>query len=102
VADLPTRRPRPYPDFRESSNIDDRRDSSEAAEWARALLAASGASMPQPDGAAGQSPLSSAVGVDDIVRSHGLWLLRQAMEQQPRSFNERIEPVRKLPFGLGG
>jgi hypothetical protein len=91
-----------YSPLRRSTNIDDRRETSEAAEWARALLAASAAAAaeePVPP----STPLGRAAGIDDIVRSHGLWLLRQAFERQPRTFEERLpQAPTKFPFGLGG
>ena len=86
----------PYRGFRQSTNIDDRRDTSEAAEWARALLAAMVAEPPMPTVL---TPLGVAAGASDLDRIDGLEQLKAAIYEQRAA--DRLAR-RKLPFGLGG
>jgi hypothetical protein len=86
------------------ADVQDRRGLSPEADWALALLTAlRGEAVPAVP--TGPNPIGDAAGLNDIERSHGLWLLRRAFEQQPRTFEDRIEraaPRRKFPFAGDG
>ena len=100
--------------FRKSSGVDDRQDESFLQSYRQALGQMSITELlemlqGQPSGTyqaeapniMPATPLGVDAGANDILSSHGTWLLRRAMGGQVHSMEDKMQPA-KLPFGLSG